>query len=180
MIKTAPLICMVMLGGGQQMLATQNQTLESFNIASTIYCSKQSEAKSLFLRSEANSKLTEERKLLDTKPNCIDNSGIHVAYYINGDKMNYMMIDEIPYEDKVLVLKDKTLLNYGIEDGYYYLTNDDLGISCYGKSYEELYEDVKDNISANWEMYVDCDINELSADAVDLRNKLLNNLELRS
>ncbi len=111
MIKTAPLICMVMFGGGQQMLAVQNQTLENVNIASTINCSKPSEVQTLFLKSETNSKLTGERIFLDTKLNSIDNSGVRVAYYINGDKMNSMVIDQSLIDsnktfDEIISLKD--------------------------------------------------------------------------
>lgn len=180
MKKTAPLICMAIFSGGQQIPTIQALPLQGTNVISSISHSNSVKTQTLFFESESNSKLEEKKIVLNNKQEEMDDSTIHVAYYINGDKMNSMMINEIPYYDKLLVFKNKYLMNYGIEDGFYFLTDDDLGISCYGKSYEDLYEDVKDNISANWEMYVDCDINELSSDAIDLRYKLLSNLELKS
>ena len=180
MNNTAPLLCIAMISGSQFMPTVQNQSIQGSNIMSIISYSNSLDAQTINFKSESNSKLEEEKNTMYNCQSNVDNSTFQVAYYINGDKMNSMMLNEIPYDDKTLVFKDKYLINYDIEEGYYTMSDSELGISCYGISYEELCEDIKDNISANWEMYVDCDENELSEDAIELRNKLLSRLELKS
>lgn len=105
---------------------------------------------------------------------CITKKGVAVHKLSIGDnKVNIINICEIECKGCKLRFNKQYDIKFYIEDGYYFAEDSTLGISCYGESYSDLLEDVKENIEANWEMYVDCNINELSNDAVKLRERLI-------
>lgn len=91
----------------------------------------------------------------------------------------YFYITEFESKEDNLKLKFKrpykfyyfrTYLDYCIED-------ENLGLYLAESSLKELINQVKEELIVAWILYVKCDISELSNDAIELRNVLLDNLE---
>ena len=130
--------------------------------------------------SNADSKLIKISKQDFSNIAYMNKNTLEGVYYSIGDKLQTIELKKIPYEAKFLKFRNRYLIPYTIEEGYYCAEDRVLGIGCYGESYEDLCEDIKENISANWEMYVDCDIDELSKDAIILRNNLIKYIEVEN
>ena len=101
-----------------------------------------------------------------------------VYYTIGDEKMNVIMLSEIKYGKYVLNFKNKYYIPYFYEHGAYYADDSNLGIYAAGLTLEELKEDIQESICLSWELYVNCDVNELSADAIEFKNQLLSRLEI--
>lgn len=86
-------------------------------------------------------------------------------------------ISKIKTQDYTLKFIKPFELEYRIEDGTYYCEYVDLAIYSCGETLKELKKDFKDDVSESWEMFVECDIYELSDDAVVIRNNLLRLIE---
>lgn len=78
-----------------------------------------------------------------------------------------------------LKFKNDFILKYRIEDGCFLADYPYLNYYGYGDTYDELKSDFNEFIVINWKMYVDCSIEELSADAICFRNKICELIEER-
>lgn len=90
---------------------------------------------------------------------------------------NQFNLKKVKYKDMSLEFKRGYFIHYYVEDTYYYADDNKLNLFCSGKTEEELMDDIAMSLVVQWKMYVECDIDELSKDAVKLRNVFLDTLE---
>lgn len=90
---------------------------------------------------------------------------------------NQFYLKKVKYKDKALEFKRGYFIHYYIEDEYYYADDKKLNLFCSGKTEEELMDDIAMSLIVQWKMYVECDIDELSKDAIKLRDMLNDTLE---
>ena len=94
--------------------------------------------------------------------------------YSKGDyKMENLRYDKLVVGDKTLYFKNGLIMSLTFNDGLLIAEYPDLELYCCGETIEELDAAIKDDLRFTWINYVDCSINELSKDAVVLRNKFM-------
>lgn len=87
-------------------------------------------------------------------------------------KNKQYVFSQINAFDKTIQLKKTLPANLSVNDGYYYLDNDYLGIHSIGESELEAKIDFFEILSIYKEQYVDCNKDDLSQSALELRKKL--------
>jgi len=85
-----------------------------------------------------------------------------------------ILLLEISDDEIELVPKQRmTISYYKNADGSYSCDFPELNLFCWGNTFEELIEYIKENIIVDWIELVECDESELTNFALHLRNKYL-------
>lgn len=79
---------------------------------------------------------------------------------------------EISEDGEDIELKKPFIVNYQRQGEYFIAENEEIHLCCWGKSLEELKEDINENLFVLFKNYVECSLSELTEDAIDLRVKL--------
>lgn len=107
------------------------------------------------------------------------NSSRHKKVSLLGvwSSLNSIKINNIRYGDLSLRFYEPFVLNYVKEDDGYIYDNSELEMYLYGKSIEDLKEAFYEDLVVSWKLYVQCDEEELTEGAKELRKTLLKLLE---
>jgi hypothetical protein len=90
-----------------------------------------------------------------------------------GEDSHMIIIDRIKGPEFTLEFVEPLAFNYKIEDGAYYFDYEAFAIYSYGETLDELKECFKEDVIAAWEMFVECNVDELTQDALEVRKNLL-------
>jgi len=89
-----------------------------------------------------------------------------------------LRFEKIPYKNFILKFKDPLKVDYRIEDGAYYINCDKFEVYAYGETLDELKQSFEEELADAWDAFAECDdVNELSSDAIEIRNNLLSSIE---
>ena len=103
-----------------------------------------------------------------------DNNLIPDINYVSGDKVEKKLyFTEVKYDDVVLKLKKEFCVQYYKDEVGYHTEDEKFEIFCYAETIDELRKEINENLVVSWKLYVDCSEDELSEDAKELRNLLL-------
>lgn len=107
------------------------------------------------------------------------NSSRHKKESLLGvwSSLNNIKIDNICYGDLSLKFYEPFVLNYVKEDDGYIYDNNKLEMYLYGESLEDLKEAFYEDLVVSWKLYVQCDEEELTEGAKNLRKTLLKLVE---
>lgn len=89
-------------------------------------------------------------------------------------------LDDIKYNDRIkLHFKNRVVLTPVLDDTeqLYVINYSELGLDAFAYTRQEITDDIKDDIIYLWEEYAKAEDNELSNDAKELKNKLLDSIE---
>lgn len=94
--------------------------------------------------------------------------------YISGDTMEKALIlkNSIEHNGNVVKLKKGVSIPIRKTAEGYEAENKELEIYCVGANLNELIEEIKEDLFVSVELYVKCDVNELTKDAVEFRTLL--------
>lgn len=83
----------------------------------------------------------------------------------------------IHYEDRVFHLRNPVEMTVAFDDGMWTITCESLGLSGYGYSYDEAVQSFEADFGDCWDCIAMEDDEQLAADALDLKRKLLEAVE---
>lgn len=84
--------------------------------------------------------------------------------------LSFMDVNE---DGQNIKLKKPFIVNYRKQGDHYLAEKEDINLYCWGKNVKELQDDINENLYALFKNYVECDTDELTDDAINLRKKLM-------
>lgn len=88
------------------------------------------------------------------------------------NQLDCLIFNDIEYDGETINLSKAFTINYKYKNKIFVAENEALGIYCWGKNLNELQNDIQENLNVIFEMYVNCDPDELSVDVQVLRKRL--------
>ena len=92
-------------------------------------------------------------------------------FFSNNNNLDNITVKSIEYNDKRIVFNAPYRINISKNSYGYYADDDYLDIHCFGKTIDELNEDLKIELQEIYHGYVEFDINKLNAGGKQLRKK---------
>ena len=84
-----------------------------------------------------------------------------------------LLFDRMLRSDRVVPLARPLPVEVAVEEGYYVLTNDELGLFVVAPTIDEAIRGCHDQLALLFRVYVDVNSDELAGDAKELRSRLL-------
>lgn len=107
----------------------------------------------------------------------LENKKDFFSFFLNKNSLDNITVKSFEYNDKKIVFKIPYQINLSKNNYGYYADDDCLDIHCYGKTIDELREDLKSELQEIYHGYVDFDTNKLSDGGKKLKSKFENMIE---
>lgn len=93
---------------------------------------------------------------------------------INNKELKPMKIDKVHYKGITYIAQEPIYIELSHEDGYFIANNEEIGFNnLYFETMKGLKDAIPKEIHIVWTEYAEVDDNELSGDAIELKNRLL-------